>query len=191
MRKADNTNTRYSLTDISQRWGWFLALGLLILLVGFISAICLPFATITVTIWIGLMVIVGGIFQIIHAFAVRRWGWFFYWLIAGILYAVAGVICLSQPLFAATFFTLALGIFLIAAGIVRIIVGFFHRNTPNWGWIVAAGFITAILGIAIIAGWPQNSLLVLGMFLAIDLMFQGWSLIALSFGLKTLKNRQR
>jgi uncharacterized membrane protein HdeD (DUF308 family) len=32
--------------------------------------------------------------------------------------------------------------------------------------------------------WPVNSLFILGLFLAIDLIFQGWSFIAFGLGIK-------
>ncbi len=44
------------------------------------------------------------------------------------------------------------------------------------GWIMFAGAITALAGLTIAAGWPVNSLWILGLFLAIDLLMQGWAL---------------
>ena len=44
--------------------------------------------------------------------------------------------------------------------------------------------ITALCGLVIAIGWPVNSLWVLGMFLAIDLIFQGWTCIALGLALR-------
>jgi uncharacterized membrane protein HdeD (DUF308 family) len=47
-----------------------------------------------------------------------------------------------------------------------------------------AGIISILLGLMIAMGWPVNSLWVLGIFLAIDLVFQGWSFIAIGLALK-------
>ena len=54
----------------------------------------------------------------------------------------------------------------------------------GWGWIVAAGLISVLAGLIIAMGWPVNSLWVLGLFLAIDLIFQGWTFIAVGLALK-------
>ena len=49
---------------------------------------------------------------------------------------------------------------------------------------MVAGVLTVLAGIVIAVGWPVNSVWVLGMFLAIDLMFQGWSYIAFGLALR-------
>ncbi|TIV13376.1 MAG: HdeD family acid-resistance protein, partial [Mesorhizobium sp.] len=73
---------------------------------------------------------------------------------------------------------------LIASGLLRSWVAFSHRPEQGWGWLLAAGIITILLGLMIAMGWPVNSLWVLGIFLAIDLVFQGWSFIAIGLALK-------
>ena len=50
--------------------------------------------------------------------------------------------------------------------------------------LVAAGVVTVIAGLILASGWPVNSLWLLGLFLAIDLIFQGWSFIIFGFALK-------
>jgi uncharacterized membrane protein HdeD (DUF308 family) len=80
--------------------------------------------------------------------------------------------------------TFVLAIALVAGGIFRIWVGFSARPQTGWGWIVAAGVITLLAGIVIAMRWPVNSLYILGLFLAIDLTFQGWSYIAFGMALR-------
>lgn len=186
--KPDNLNLAINGRELASKWGWFMAMGIILLVVGFIAAFTLPFATTAVAIYIGIMMLIGGVIQTAHAFGVRSWGRFFYWLIAGLIYTVGGIVCLVEPILAASVFTFLLGFLLIVAGVVRIIVGFQSRGFRGYGWIIAAGVITAIAGLIITTGWPANSLWVLGLFLSIDLIFQGWSWIAFSLGLRTIKN---
>ena len=47
-----------------------------------------------------------------------------------------------------------------------------------------SGLVTFILGVIIIASWPVNSRYVLGLFLAIDLIFYGVALLGLAFQLR-------
>jgi uncharacterized membrane protein HdeD (DUF308 family) len=68
--------------------------------------------------------------------------------------------------------------------VLRIWVGFQQKGSSGWGWVVAAGVITLLAGVLIALRWPVNSLWVLGLFLAIDLIFQGWAFIALGMALK-------
>lgn len=174
--------------QLTNNWGWFLFLGILMLVIGCICCIALGFSTLTVVYLIGFMLLIGGIIEIIHAFNTSGWGGFILWLLAGLLYIAGGVISFLYPIMAAVVFTYLLGFLLILAGAFRLIVGFENKGVPGWGWIVAAGVISIILGIIIIVYWPLDSAWMLGMFFAIDLMFQGWSWIAIGLGLKSLKS---
>ena len=166
------------------KWGWFVALGILLLLFGIIAFGNLFVATVASVYLVGWMMLFAGVVEIIHAFGVKTWGRFFYWLLSGILYAVAGFFAFYNPLLASTVLTFLLAVALIAAGVLRIWVGFQQKGTSGWGWVVAAGVITLLAGILIALRWPVNSLWVLGLFLAIDLIFQGWAFIALGLALK-------
>ena len=72
----------------------------------------------------------------------------------------------------------------LASGLLRAWIGYQHWSEKGSGWIVAAGVITALAGLVIAMGWPVNSLWVLGIFLAIDMVFQGWTFIAFGLALK-------
>ncbi|MGO7969120.1 HdeD family acid-resistance protein, partial [Rhizobium ruizarguesonis] len=48
----------------------------------------------------------------------------------------------------------------------------------------ASGVITALAGFVIALGWPVNSLCILGLFLAADLIVQGSTVIAFGIGIR-------
>ena len=102
-----------------------------------------------------------------------KWGWF---VAVGVAFVVLGTIA---------FLNVFVAIVLVASGLMRIWIGIKERPGNNWGWIVAAGVVTLILGIIVALGWPVNSLWVLGLFLAVDLIFQGWSFIAFGLALRS------
>ena len=54
-----------------------------------------------------------------------------------------------------------------------------HNNYP-WGWTVAGGVASLILAFMIYAQWPVSGLWVIGMFVAIELLMQGSSMIAIA-----------
>jgi hypothetical protein len=47
-----------------------------------------------------------------------------------------------------------------------------------------SGIVTLLLGLLIVAEWPASGYWVIGMFLGIDLIFSGTSLIMFAFGLR-------
>ncbi|MER8727422.1 HdeD family acid-resistance protein [Mesorhizobium sp. M1027] len=166
------------------KWGWFVALGVLLLIFGGIAFGNLFIATVASVYVVGWLMLMAGIVEIIHAFGVKTWGRFFYWLLSGLLYAVAGFFAFYNPLLASAVLTFLLAVALLASGVLRAWVGYSHRPQPGWGWVVTASVISALAGLVIAMGWPFNSVWVLGLFLAVDLIFQGWTFIAVGLALK-------
>lgn len=175
---------RDAIGQTRDKWGWFVGLGVLLLIFGGIAFGNLVIATVASVYLVGWLMLMAGIVEIVHSFGVKTWGRFFYWLLSGLLYAVAGVFAFYNPLLASAIFTFLLAIALIAAGLLRLWVGFQHRAEKGSGWIIAAGVVTILAGLVIALGWPVNSLWILGMFLAIDLIFQGWTFIAFGLALR-------
>lgn len=166
------------------KWGWFVVLGVVLLIFGGIAFGNLFIATVASVYLVGWMMLMAGVVEIIHAFGVKSWSRFFYWLLSGLVYAVAGFFAFYNPLLASAVLTFLLAVALVASGVLRIWAGFGQRGTSGWGWMVAAGVVTLLVGILIALRWPVNSLWVLGLFLAIDLVFQGWTFIAFGLALK-------
>jgi len=168
------------------KWGWFMALGLILIALGIIAVLYPVVASVAATIAIGIIVAAAGIVQIIHALSVRGWGQSLLWLLAGLIYTGAGVMCLIMPLSSTMALTLLLAAFFIVAGIIRIIIGFRVHNVNGAAWVIINGIVTALLGIIIIFQWPFSGLWTFGLLIGIDLLFQGIGWIAFSCGLKQL-----
>lgn len=161
------------IKDAREKWAWFVALGVLMVLLGAVAMINLAVTTIATVIYIGVLMLVGGAMQCAQAFNIKTWSGFGWWLLSGLLYGAAGITTVANPLFASYALTLVLAAFTLAAGISRIIVGL--RTKPNEGWTThaASGLVTTIVGFIFLLGWPVNSLWLLGLLLSVDLIFQG------------------
>ncbi len=180
----DSDSLKTAIGETRGKWGWFVALGVLLLIFGGIAFGNLFIATVASVYMIGWLMLFAGAVEIIHSFGVKTWGRFFYWFLSGLLYAVAGFFAFYNPLLASAVFTFLLAVALIAAGLLRLWVGYQHWSENGSGWIVTGGVVTALAGLIIAMHWPVNSLWVLGLFLAIDLVFQGWTFIAFGLALK-------
>jgi uncharacterized membrane protein HdeD (DUF308 family) len=121
-----------------EKWGWFVGLGVVLLILGGIAFGNLFIATVASVYVVGWLMLVAGIIEIMHAFGVKTWGRFFYWLLSGLLYAVAGFFAFDNPLLASAVLTFLLAVALVASGALRAWVGYSHRPERGWGWIVAA-----------------------------------------------------
>lgn len=174
---------RAGIAPLRAKWGWIVALGVVYVVAGVIALGSVVMATIA-TVWlVGIMMLLAGVFEVIHSFQIKTWGRFLFWLALGVLYIIAGFVAFDNPLLTAVWLTLILGAALVASGIMRIFLAFNMKGGTPWGWVVASGVITLLLGIIILIHWPVSSLYVLGIFLGVDLVFAGASWIGVGLGL--------
>jgi uncharacterized membrane protein HdeD (DUF308 family) len=106
----------------------------------------------------------------------------------GLLYVVVGLLFLNRPLSAIEAMTLLLACALIVSGVFRIIGSLLHRF-PHWGWIFFGGVLNLVLGLMIWQQWPVSGFWVIGLFVGIDMIFNGWTWIMLALRLKKLPVR--
>lgn len=167
-------------------WGWFVTFGVLMVVLGLYALANLMIATLATIVLYAAFLIVAGIAQIVHAFRARD-GWMMaFWALGGLLYALAGVFALLNPLMASLVLTLMLGITLIVVGVLRVITALDARGGRHSSWIALGGALTVLLGLLITFQWPSTALWVIGLFLGIDLLCQGVAWIAIGFGVRRL-----
>ncbi len=171
--------------EIRRSWFWFLALGIILILFGIMALTWAVVATVVSVEIFGWLLFFGGILSVSHAFLRRRWGGFFLELFAGILYAIVGLMMLSNPAEGAVALTLLIAVFLMIGGIFRILTALTARF-HHWIWVLLNGVISLLLGIMIWRQWPVSGLWVIGLFIGIDMIFYGWSLIMLAMAVRSL-----
>lgn len=164
--------------------GWIVALGIVYLVAGAVALSSIVMATVISVFLVGIMMIVAGIAEVISALQVKSWGKFVLWILLGALYVVGGILAFENPLLTAKVLTLLLGASLIASGVTKIVLAFNMKAGSSWGVVVFAGLITLLVGLVIVARWPVNSLYILGLFLAVDLIFSGVGWISIGLGLR-------
>jgi uncharacterized membrane protein HdeD (DUF308 family) len=171
--------------ELRRGWGWFLALGIVLIVLGTIALTYSWLATAVAVVVLGWMLIFGGVLQAAHAFWRRKWSGFVVDLLVGLLYAVVGALIITHPVTSAVELTLIMAVLFLIAGVFRIIAAvampFHHR-----GWLMFNGVITAALGGMIIAQWPESGFWVIGLFIGIDMIFNGWSLVMLAMTARRL-----
>jgi uncharacterized membrane protein HdeD (DUF308 family) len=165
---------------LSRNWGWLLAFGILMIILGVIAIGAPVVATIAVQIMLGWLLVIGGIAEGIHAFMAQGWRGFLLELLSAILYLVVGVLLLVNPLGGALALTVLLAAFLIVEGIFKVVMAMRVRDHRGWGWLLASGILSLILGVLIWAQWPASGLWVIGLLVGIQLLFTGWALVMLA-----------
>src|SRR5207302_11244625 len=69
--------------ELKRSWVWFLALGIVLVLLGLIALSWSVLTTLVSVVVFGWLLLLGGVLSVVHAFLRRRWGGFFLELFAG------------------------------------------------------------------------------------------------------------
>lgn len=91
-----------------------------------------------------------------------------------------------NPLLASSLLTLLLALSLLIVGLLRILAGLSLRPAKFASWLLVAGAITLAVGVIVLTGWPLNSRWLIGLLLAVDLMFHGIALAVFAIALRNV-----
>ena len=165
---------------ITEKWGWFLALGIVLVVAG-LAAIAFPFlSTIAAKIMLGWLFLIGGVVMILHAFNAPGWKGFIWELLIGILYLVAGAYLSFFPLTGLVTLAILLAALFIAEGVAEVIMAFQVRPHEGWGWLLLSGIAALAVGVMIGMDLPGSATWALGLLVGINLIFSGWSYVFLA-----------
>ncbi len=159
--------------------GLLLGLGLALIVLGSLALYATTTATLISVKLLAWIFIFSGFIQIGHGFYAKNWSGFLIPLILGVISIIAGCIILKNPFVGAFTITLFLAFLFIVQGVIRIIVAL-SKRFDHWAWFLASGILSVILGALILYQWPWSGLYIIGMFVGIDLIFNGWALLLLS-----------
>jgi uncharacterized membrane protein HdeD (DUF308 family) len=177
---------RHELEALHQQWWCFLLLGITLVVLGSF-AIADPFVTsltsLAAVLILGFLLLAAGITQIISSFWAGQWSGMLMHMLIGVLYGVVGYMIVDQPGVGTVVLTKFIAIFLIVAGVFRIVTALITRF-HDWGWVLLNGVVTLLLGLIINRQLPEAALWVIGLFIGIELIFNGWAWIMLSLGLR-------
>lgn len=175
---------------IDRGWGWAVAMGIVMIILGALAIIYPAMTSVGVTFLLGLVLVVAGVAQLVHAFGVRGWSGFFWHLLIAITYAVIGVLLLTYPLGGLVTLTFLLAIYFLLSGIFKVVLSLSSRDTSGWGWMLTSGILSLILGVLVWTSWPVGSLWFIGLLVGIDLVLAGFSLAAMAISVHSMAKEE-
>jgi uncharacterized membrane protein HdeD (DUF308 family) len=176
---------RHEIAALRGNWGWFVVVGVVLIVLGFVALGSLVVASLAAAVAIGAIVLVGGVVESIGAFWSRAWTGFFLHLLSGLLSIVIGVLFLRAPANALLALTWLIAVMLMVGGLFKIVAALSYRFAA-WGWPLLSGAIDLVLGILIWQELPASALWVIGMFVGISLVFRGANWVALGLSLRSV-----
>lgn len=173
-----------SEAELRNRWKWFVGFGVVLVILGAIALWNVVDATLVTTIFIGWLLVLGGIVQIIGAFATSgSMGARVLMGLVGILYAIVGFNIVADPLQGAVALTIVIAIVLIVEGIIRLFAAF-NEATPQRGLVAVLAVINILLGLWLWSGIPTTGVAI-GFFVGLQLLFAGILLIVGGFAARS------
>lgn len=182
------TVTTFQLApEAIQHWGWFLALGIALSLLGIMAIIRSFAATVASMLFFGWLLIFGGAIEFIDSFLVGHWTGVFLHLLAAVSLIILGILFVTRPLLSAEVVTLMMAFFFLVVGLYQII-GSLWFHTQGWGWQLSDGILSALMGGLLLAQWPMSGLWVIGLFVGIHLLMSGFGWTSLALTLRRMAN---
>ena len=172
---------------IHAHWKLFLAEGIVMMVLGLLAIAVPEVASLAITILIGWLFFVGGIFRTISVLQHRNMPGFVWSLLTAVLAILLGLVLVLRPIAGVLTLTIWLGAFFIIEGIAAILLAIEHRrHLPSWGWVLFSGLVDLLLAYLIWDGWPSSAAWAIGLLVGINMVFLGLSLIMTALAARTM-----
>ena len=146
-------------------------------------AVIFPFVTgLSLSVLLGIILVAGAVVHVLHASAAGTLRDRLGQVVLAVLYGVAGIVFIANPVFGLLTLTLLAAGFFLADGIVEIAWGIRSRGQPGAVWLLASGSISFLLGGLLWLGFPSDAVWVIGVLFGINLVVTGVSVILLGRG---------
>lgn len=166
-------------------WGWWLALliGVVSIIVGIIVIAKPSNSLATLAVIFGIFILVDGIVELVAALSAQTQNRGLLAVI-GVISVIAGVLLIRHPLGGVRAVALLIGIWLIAAGLVRFVAAF--EAPENRLWRIGVSLVLAIVGVVIVAS-PHIGYATLALITGIGFICYGIGMTALGWAMHVLR----
>jgi len=175
--------------EVRKSWGWFLVLGVLLVVLGAVCVGKAQSATTFSILTLGWVLAFSGVLWLVNAFRALSWQGFFLYLLNAMIRGVAGYLLIRHPDAGAAGVTMLLASLFVVGGLFRT-VGASAMQFPRWGWTAFAGLVSVGLGIFLMSTWPATSTYFIGLAIGIDLIFDGAALVGFAGAIHSLPQVQ-
>ncbi|MFM8612302.1 MAG: HdeD family acid-resistance protein [Actinomycetota bacterium] len=173
---------------LSKNWKLLLAGGIISVVLGLIAIIVPPLASVGITILVGILLLVGAVGMVAEAISRGTTGHRIWSAILAVLYVIAGVWLLINPVEGTITLTIVLIVFFLVIGLFRLIAGIQGRGAgvPNAGWMIVNGILSVAIAVLVLLDLPSSAAWAIGLLVGIQLLFDGMMLITTAMAGKKL-----
>lgn len=170
----------------SAHWGWLVALGAVLILLGCLAIWRARTATLVYVVFLGALLLAAALAVFIAAFSLTGyWTGFFTHVLWAVLLALVGVVLVTRPAISAEAITLVMAFYFLVTGVLGIGFALFSHVRGEWLPLLD-GAVNVALGALLLSGWPVTGLWAIGLFIGIDFVLRGATIAALGLSLQSL-----
>jgi uncharacterized membrane protein HdeD (DUF308 family) len=170
--------------DVARAWWVFVLVGVLSLIAGVIIVLQPSNSLATLAVIFGIFLLIDGVVELIRSFerAVENRALA---AILGVLGIIVGIALIRHPFHGVAAIGLLIGIWLVAAGVIRLVRAFAVESHRLLGIVIA--LVEIVVGIVIVSD-PHIGYTALAIILGIWLILNGIGLIVLGFAVRGAKS---
>jgi uncharacterized membrane protein HdeD (DUF308 family) len=180
MTKGTEEVEEEALGTIKRHAGLGMALGTGIVIAGVLAVLSPLIAGLSVTIAVGVLLIMSGASRLYLAFKMGSFGAGLLVFVLGLLSLGVGGYLVSRPGIGLSALTLFLAVYFVADGVIEIIWSFRLRPIKGWGWTLFSGIAALVLGIMIWRQFPVSGEWAVGTITGIHMILAGSAIALLS-----------
>jgi len=159
--------------DIRKARRWLVVTGILAILGGAAAIVVPPLATLTLTIFIGWVLVYTGVVMAVHSWTQRAAGRTWERALQALLALVIGVYLVLFPGVGALSLTLLLVIWFGASGVMQLVAARQLRGMVGAGWMLFGGVLSILLAVLIALDLPSSAEWAIGLLVGVNLLFWG------------------
>nr|WP_234357859.1 DUF308 domain-containing protein [Streptomyces puniciscabiei] len=140
-----------AVTVIARSWTWILVSAVMTLVPGVLILVWPDETLHVLAVVLGLYLLLGGAIRFVTAFAREDHADRLPGLLAAVLYVLAGVLCLRNPLQTITALSLIVGLVWLVSGLLTLYPAIAARDLPHRGVVLGAALLGIVAGIVVLA----------------------------------------
>jgi uncharacterized membrane protein HdeD (DUF308 family) len=178
------------VAQLRKDWAWFLMGGIISCVLGIFAWRAPVIASAGLAAALGVILLISGVVQLVQTFQFSRYGGTAWRVFQSLISIVGGFIMLRYPVIGIMGVGLTIIFYLFMSAASQMTLSFATRPIRGSGLLLVSSLISLALGVLLVAQLPFSALWVPGVFLAIDLLIGGISLITLSLKFRSLRIEQ-
>ena len=159
-----------------------------IIVLGILSIALPAYSGMTITVILGVLLVIGGALRTTFAFVTTSWGSAILRFLFGLVMFFGGIWLVMNPDMGMSTLTIILAVMFVVDGISQVIFSFFLKPIGGGTMMLLDGILGIVLGILIFVKWPASGEWAIGLLVGIKLLIDGIALLTLGMvGKKTVE----